>query len=515
MGDLGVRIDRSLLSRRRPPPHSCPMRPRRYVTASARPIQPESRVDLLVHAAAQLPDEVVVRIDGDRHLRRQLRALASAYGIEERTLIEPGSGASAEGAVVDLQTVESMASLLAELEVAGDGPAGTRPNDADLAGLRIGIVTNYPTHYRVPLFNRVGHRLASVGASFRVFFTDPPGERAWMRTEASAFDHEFVPSRRLPLTGKRLPSALRARLRDFQPSLLVVGGFSPLVAGQVARYSSAFHTPFGVWSGEIPIGPTAAGRLRRLHRRLLLRQATFAISYGYLAGEYLRALAPGLPFVYGRNTAPFPPRAARVDRDRVEVLAVSQAIPRKGLDVLVDAFRLLPDLPCRLTVAGGGPELETLRRRACGEDRIAFEGEVPSNRIGQLFQSADVFAFPTREDPFGLVMVEAFAAGLAVVSSTAPGAVGDLAVEGHNCLLVEEHEPAPWAAALQRLVEQPDLRRRLGNAARETVTKRWSLDHAADAMMAGLRLGVRQAAAWGGEVSRHNREHPPRRSAWS
>jgi glycosyltransferase involved in cell wall biosynthesis len=60
-------------------------------------------------------------------------------------------------------------------------------------------------------------------------------------------------------------------------------------------------------------------------------------------------------------------------------------------------------------------------------------------------------------------------------------------------LIVENHTPTEWAAALRRLVEDRPLRHTLGEAARAAVVGRWSMEHAADAMIAGLRLGAAQA----------------------
>ena len=60
--------------------------------------------------------------------------------------------------------------------------------------------------------------------------------------------------------------------------------------------------------------------------------------------------------------------------------------------------------------------------------------------------------------------------------------------------MVEEHTPDAWAAALRRLIEDAALRRTLGEAARATVQRRWTMDHAADAMIAGLTLGAMQQA---------------------
>ena len=177
---------------------------------------------------------------------------------------------------------------------------------------------------------------------------------------------------------------------------------------------------------------------------------------------------------------------------------MSRAVPGKGLDVLIDAIRTLNDLSLRLTIAGGGPLLARLRRQANGDDRIRIVGAVDSDRVGDLYEAADIFVFPSQFDVFGLVIVEAFAAGLAVVASDVPGAVSDLAVPGGNCLLAEEHTPQAWADALRLLVENSELRRTLGEAARATVENRWSMDHATDAMIAGLTLGAMQRESRGG-----------------
>jgi glycosyltransferase involved in cell wall biosynthesis len=138
--------------------------------------------------------------------------------------------------------------------------------------------------------------------------------------------------------------------------------------------------------------------------------------------------------------------------------------------------------------------LAELREQAGTDSRIRFLGPVRTDRIGELFGEADVFAFPSRIDAFGLVIPEAFAAGLAVVLSAAPGVVGDLAVPERNCLIVRDHTATAWAATLRRVVEDRDLRQSLGRAASHTVRRRWTLEHSADAFICGLNLGVASAA---------------------
>ena len=90
--------------------------------------------------------------------------------------------------------------------------------------------------------------------------------------------------------------------------------------------------------------------------------------------------------------------------------------------------------------------------RAFGErtTRVRFLGPLPHAEVMTAYRNSDVFLFPSRVDPFGLALVEAMASELAAIVSPAAGAVADLAVSGHNCLVVAEGRPA--------LLGRPDQR---------------------------------------------------------
>jgi glycosyltransferase involved in cell wall biosynthesis len=512
---------------------------RRNLVASASPITPSDRLDVLIHAVAQLSETVRAEIHGDGPERQQLDRLTHAYGLSSRIRITSSSpdrhagfavypsrhnaataplrpGDSAVGSVIlndgprslgaersressptggaaPPRVVDSMAGLLDAVSAPRDEPAPLLGDARKLRGHRVGIVTNYPTHYRVPLFNLLGKRLSEAGVPMRVFFTAAdPRARTWMVPEPVQFEHEFLRGVRVTGSAGDMPLALESRLGKFAPTLLLTGGFSPLSSARVARFARRRGIPVGVWSGQIPTRREANSGLRRIQRRRLIRRLDYAIAYGFESGEYLRGLAPDLPCVYGRNTAPFPPRSDGRARRTVEILALSRAVAGKNLGVVIDAVRLL-DLPCRLRIAGGGPELAVLERRIDGDERVELLGAVNSNRVGELYRDADIFMCPSSSDVFGLVLVEALAAGLAVVTSERPGAAGDLAVPGRNCLVPEGEGPSAWAATLRTLIEEEGLRRTLGEAAAATVRNRWTMQHAVGAMICGLALGADRA----------------------
>ncbi len=459
----------------------------------------DGRADLVVHAAAQLPDDTTVELVQPGAGRRRAERLAEAYGIGNRVLFgssENGGSPAIAGPIAGDGMAPFVESLCDQLEPAPT-PAPSRESGA-LAGHRIALVTNIPAPYRISLFNELHRRLEDAGATLRVFFLRADtARRSWMSSEQPrAFDHEVLKSVELPFfeRGPMVPARLGGRLAAFRPTAILVGSFSPLVAGRAAITAQRLDAAFGIWSGETRAMKTASSGWRAATRRWLVNRADFAVAYGFEAGEYLHAVRPDLPLVYGRNTSDrYPPAsAARAPESTVNLLAVGAATsPRKGLDVLIDALRLVPALPCRLTIVGGGALLPELRARAQDDPRIDLVGALPPPQVEELYAAADAFLFPTRADIFGLVLVEAMGAGLPVVTSSSAGAVSDVAVHEHNCLLVDGHDPSDWARAIERIVGDDRLRANLGERAARTINARWTVEHAAEAMMAGFRLGVR------------------------
>ena len=202
--------------------------------------------------------------------------------------------------------IRTMAELVGTLHEPDGQRAALRGCDDVLAGQRVVIVTNRPTHYRVPLFNRLSRRLAAAGGSLCILFTSDLSAKPWMRPEATEFEQIGLDTRASKLGLPAIPLDLERRLRQIRPTLLLAGSLSPAVGGRVAHFADRRGIPFGVWSGEIDTRETAQSSLRRRQRQWLLRRAAFGVAYGSRSSEYLRRLMPSLPTVYGRNTTPIP-----------------------------------------------------------------------------------------------------------------------------------------------------------------------------------------------------------------
>ena len=491
--------------------------------ASARSLESGERVDLLLHALAQLPDDVTLELYASGPHLPRLELLARAYDITERVRFSAGgtpeNGQIVHPSLVNLATapirgpdalvldashggraqaeaVQTMAELVERLSWSGAPPSSLRLADELLAGERVVLVTNVPTPYRVELFTRVAKRLEAAGATFNVVYQSHAAKgRPWLTLDQELpFRHHFLRGYEMPIGGRRsvIPLDLEWKLLHLRPTLLISAGFSPLVSGRVARLANRRLIPFGIYSGETRAMPTAGQEWRRGARRWIVNRASFAIAYGFESGEYLFWLRPTLPLVYARNSSLFGRSSRRpVQPNPVRILSTADLnSERKGVDILIDALKYVPELPCELSIVGGGALLGSLRERARGDARVRFLGPLSYEKARSQYGESDIYAFPTRQDVYGLVMVEAMGSGLATVVSKAPGALGDLGVDGTNCLVVATHEPQDWASALEQLVHNHDLRRALAERGRATIIRRWMIDHSADAMIAGLRLGL-------------------------
>ncbi|SDD07120.1 glycosyltransferase [Belnapia rosea] len=143
---------------------------------------------------------------------------------------------------------------------------------------------------------------------------------------------------------------------------------------------------------------------------------------------------------------PAPPGARRL-------LALGRLHPNKGFDILLRALALLPE--AHLSLAGEGPErpaLEALARELGLGPRLAFLGW--RQDVGPLLAAAEVFVCPSRHEPLGNVVLEAWSAARPLVAAAAEGPAM-LIRPGETGLLVPKEDPAALAAAIRSLLEDP------------------------------------------------------------
>ena len=166
------------------------------------------------------------------------------------------------------------------------------------------------------------------------------------------------------------------------------------------------------------------------------------------------------------------------------------------MDKLLTAFahvsRRRPGLS--LAVVGSGPEQQRLRALAedLGPIDVEFRGFVDQAGLPAHYAQADAFVFPTLDDPFGIALLEAAAAGLPLVASRYAGATADLVRHGETGFVVDPTDSGELAQALVAVAEDPQLRSSMGRAAHRATLDRTPEAAAsgyAEAVEAGLRAG--------------------------
>jgi phosphatidyl-myo-inositol alpha-mannosyltransferase len=307
------------------------------------------------------------------------------------------------------------------------------------------------------------------------------------------FNGSVAPIAPWPSSARRVEQALAG----FRPDVVHV--HEPLVPGTAMFATRRRRAPvvatFHAYADRAIAFSLTAPLLRSVWRRLSARIAVSRAAASFVArrfpGDRIRVIPNGV------DTEKF----ARAEPARLpegpRVLFVNRLEPRKGFGVMVDAFGRLaathPDL--LLVVAGDGPERDAIEHlpppvRAL----VVMLGNVSHDRLPEFHAASDVFCAPaTGRESFGIVLVEAQAAGLPVVASDIPG-YREVVRDGVDGILVPPGEPGAVAEAIGRLLGDANVSKRVGEEGRRSA-QRYSWDSVGSELEGVYRDVVERARA--------------------
>jgi glycosyltransferase involved in cell wall biosynthesis len=182
-------------------------------------------------------------------------------------------------------------------------------------------------------------------------------------------------------------------------------------------------------------------------------------------------------------------------RENVSLLFVGRVSKEKGAHTAIQAIGCLTRTyglrNVKLTIVGDGePEYRTFLRDLIETEEVARLVQLvpaqPKESLPALYQQADIFLFTSIwAEPFGRVLVEAMASGTPVIGTRVGGA-SEILIENENALTFPPDDPLGLARQIKRLIESPDLRRRLAGTARETAASRFDIHRMTDEIGAYL-----------------------------
>ena len=343
---------------------------------------------------------------------------------------------------------------------------------------------NIPAPYMVERFNAVARR---GNLEFEAWFSARiASDRSWAIVEST---WEF-PYRYLPSIGKgehplAFPTPLLGRdVPDLLVSLYASTAF--LLGSGLARLRGA-RTAF--WAEVTFDSWVQRRRWKETTKSIVLKRADAVLTAGQDGSDYVKRYDVAdervfiVPHVIDFERYSQASAISASDRERIReelglrgttFVYVGRLWRGKGLAYLIDAFSTLQrsaGAEVSLLVVGDGPDESWLRGR-CREEgltNVAFAGFHQADTLPPLLAAADVFVFPTLGDPFGMVVPEAMACGLPVISSSAAGELRDRVVDGVNGFVVPPADSAALLASMQRLVDDERLRKSMAEAATRTV----------------------------------------------
>jgi colanic acid/amylovoran biosynthesis glycosyltransferase len=173
-----------------------------------------------------------------------------------------------------------------------------------------------------------------------------------------------------------------------------------------------------------------------------------------------------------------------------EILCVGRLVQRKGQSLLIKACAALleRDLPVRLTLIGDGPkraELEALAEKIGVRDRVRFAGSIGHDHILPMFRAADICCLPSFSEGVPVVLMEAMVHSVPVVATQVMG-IPELVENGHTGLLVAPGRVDVLVDALAFLLQDSELRERLGTSGRKKVLAEFDVNESARQLRAVL-----------------------------
>lgn len=342
---------------------------------------------------------------------------------------------------------------------------------------------NIPAPYMVDRFEAI-HRRANL--DFKAWFNERTEiGRNWRVEESSwSFAYRFVPTVRMPRHNLHLALPALSESADLLVSLYAEPSF---LIGSNLMHMRGISTAFWV---EVTFD---TWQPRNAWKEAIKRRAFANVDGVITAGDDGRSFAQryGVPsekihiarHVVDVGFFQSSSQLARTTRDEIRnrlgvvgttYLYVGRLWSGKGLEFLLRAFSAFQrkNDHSSLVLVGNGPEEDPLRRlcRELDLSNVLFVGFKHIEDLPALYSAADVFVFPTLGDPYGLVIDEAMACGLPVISTSAAGEIRERVHDGINGFIVPPANVEELAMAMARLGTDFGLRRSMGQASASRIT---------------------------------------------
>jgi colanic acid/amylovoran biosynthesis glycosyltransferase len=249
---------------------------------------------------------------------------------------------------------------------------------------------------------------------------------------------------------------------------LILKQVSPMTLSMTVHGPDEFYDAKGEWLDE------------------KIAATDFIVCISQFARSQLMKLAPAQHWhklavcPLGVDTEHFRPLAKQASTETFRLLCVGRLAPAKGQRILIEACRLLRERgrAFQLELVGDGPdrpELEAAMQTYGLQGQVRFRGALNHDEVHGCYRAADAFVLPSFAEGVPVVLMEAMASGVPCVTTRITG-IPELIRHDCDGLLVTPSDVEALAEAIERLIDDPDLRQRLAASGRDRVQKNYQLD---------------------------------------
>ncbi|MCX8128919.1 MAG: glycosyltransferase family 4 protein [Clostridia bacterium] len=334
--------------------------------------------------------------------------------------------------------------------------------------LRVLYITNIPTPYRIDFWNELGKHV-----DLTVWFEAANYKhRKWdIRDLGLNFKYEFLKGLMFG-AGRQFNIGMFRKLKQEKYDVLIISCYNSPSEMLVITWLNIKKIPF-IFTSDGGF-PKKDIKIKYLLKKYLISSAREWLSSGSNCTRYLnhygadKELIFEYPFsvdfkVEGQTSLTCEERLELKNRDNlndVVVLTVGQFIHRKGIDVLLSAFKEIGNKNVSLVIIGDGPLKEEYGSYVSGNNlqNVVIKDFMQKDELVKYYKIADIFVLPTRYDIWGLVVNEAMYFGLPVIATNKTGAAFDLIEDGVNGYVVDSEDIGQLKSKLAYLIDNAEVR---------------------------------------------------------
>lgn len=366
---------------------------------------------------------------------------------------------------------------------------------------RVLVVHNALSPYRIPLFKQISN---TPGFEFNFLFANRiEADRDWTFDEIG-IRYEIANGPVIPVGNRRLRLwNFKGRPRWNDIDLIV--NSDHLNGPELGAFLACLirRIPALAWIPTTSITECEEPAWKNRIKNAIIRRHTAAMVPGRDSVDFIQSIAPGMKtficsnivdnesFATARDLDAAAQQASltKLGLDAPVLLYCGHLIERKGIDVLIEAMRLLNSTgraPSLLTL-GRGPQAELVERTMAGMG-IAYANSpfVPPGELWKYYGLADMAVLPSHRDHWGMVVNEFMAAGLPVICSDGAGAARDMIVDGESGFVFARGDAGALAEAIGALVDAPILRGSMKDVA-DGILENFTIQSAADQFIAAIK----------------------------